>query len=183
MPKRKGRPRKSDASRKPSGKVRDIKIGPTDELLARRREASGRSDVPAEFPLAVLEAAGVISSSQAVAGQKYAQLYWSVWGHPAGCAGTYRAMASFGLPPGGDGQDDDWAEKIADRLRAADRAMAKFVAGEDGQDDRWIGLPEGTVVRATACHLKAPIDVELLCDGLQLLVKHYALEPAEKKVA
>lgn len=96
--------RKADARRRQSPSQREpIKpdLG-TKELQLHRRNAAGFTlnlkvpfdeALPMEFPLAIMKARGVISTSLHDAGMRFGALAWSLYGEPfAGCEALYERM-------------------------------------------------------------------------------------------
>jgi len=172
--------------RRRSGTRRSEPVQPTQELLAQRIRASGDPTVPADYPLDVLEAKGVIEPRQAEAGRLLAKARTRVFG-PAtlSVAARYRRLGVRGEQyHGGAPSTEEEVEKYVAAKQAYKAALDAL---------RKAGQGALNIVMRLAVHLEHPnwqrptalvtVEMAALKAGLLALADHYGLADQERNVA
>jgi hypothetical protein len=152
----------------------------TEELRRHRLEASGDPNVAHDYPLEVMHRLGIITESQARAGQELCRLRMRVYGQPKGwaCEVYKRLVAGFyaGHTPPEPGSERDERQEIAYRhaieaLKLAGSTQLHAVM----RCAIWLETPNW-VKRVRLVSPTTEAERLAICEGLTALAKHFGHE-------
>jgi hypothetical protein len=154
----------------------------TEELRRHRLEASGDPNVAHDYPLEVMHRLGIITESQARAGQELCRLRHRVYGQPNGwaCEVYKRMVAGFYIAstPMGPGSDrDEWQARLyRDAIEALRRAgsvqlHAVMRCAVYFETPNWVRRVRLVSPTAEAERLA-------ICEGLTALARHFGHDVA-----
>lgn len=125
----KGRKRDINAKRRKTTKAERSPLDRgTEELQDKRKLMSGDAMTSADFPLDVMLARKLITKDEHVAGERFANLAWRLFGSPKGCDAIYQRMVAGGVDDFAQQPSADEDPEVTKRRVNAKRQHERMIA-------------------------------------------------------